>query len=466
MKTDPGELNEIIEKAEKAGATYADIRFENLRTTRIRIKNNELSMFRTAIETGLGLRVLVNGAWGFTSGSTTKEVLNQTNRVVSLARITSANRKEKIEIDTLPKVRDTVDWKPKKDPLQMSTSEKVELVLEANKRARSNRPQIIQATTEYLEGLGERWFASSEGSLIKWSRSRTFFQVGLVGKEGNVIEERWKAFGGTGGLEATPFDEALLMTEREANNVVKLLSAKSAPSGSLPAVLNSDLGYTFVHEAFGHLCEGDSVLAGESVLEGKIGEKIASECVTIIDDPTQIEESGRPAYGSFPYDDEGIKAEPTILVDQGRLISFLHSRETASRLNQQTTGNGRVENYKHRPIVRMTNIYFKPGTHTQEELFEGIRDGVYLVDAFGGQTGGQGTFHLGVVMAYRIKNGELGELLRGTGISGRTLEVLRHVEATGKNMGYEIGICGKGGQSVPTGSNGPQVRVSKLMIGG
>jgi len=269
-----------------------------------------------------------------------------------------------------------------------------------------------------------------------------------------------------GGLEATSFDEALLMTEKEADNVVKLLRAKSAPSGSFPVVLNSDLGYTFVHEAFGHLCEADSVLAGESVLEGKIGEKIASECVTVVDDPTQVESSGRPAYGSLPYDDEGVKAEPTVLVDQGRLTSFLHSRETAHKLNQPTTGNGRVENYKHRPIVRMTNIYFRPGTYTQEELFEGIRDGVYLVDAFGGQTGGQGTFHLGVVMAYKIKDGELGELLRGTGISGRTLEVLQHVEAIGKTMGYEIGVCGKGGQSVPTGSNGPQVKVSKLMIGG
>ncbi|MFX0067596.1 MAG: TldD/PmbA family protein [Promethearchaeota archaeon] len=466
MKTDPEELHKIIGKVMEVGATYADIRFENQRVTRIRIKNGELSMFRTSIETGLGLRVLVDGAWGFTSGSTTEEILKQTNRVVSLARITAAHRREKIEIDILPEVRDSVDWKPKKDPLLVPTSEKVELVLEANKRARTDRPQIIQATTEYLEGLGERWFASSEGSLIKWSRSRTFFQVGLVGKEGDVIEERWKAFGGTGGLEATSFDEALLMTEREADNVVKLLSAKPAPSGSLPAVLNSDLGYTFVHEAFGHLCEADSVLAGESVLEGKIGEKIASECVTIVDDPTQIENTGRPAYGSFPYDDEGIKAEPTVLVDQGRLVSYLHSRETAHRLNQQTTGNGRVENYKHRPIVRMTNIYFKPGSLTQEELFEGVRDGVYLIDAFGGQTGGQGTFHLGVAMAYEIKNGELGKLLRGTGISGRTLEVLKHVEATGKTMGYEIGVCGKGGQSVPTGSNGPQVKVSRLMIGG
>lgn len=466
MSSEPEKLHEIIGKAVETGASYADIRFENQRATRIRIKNGELSMFRTAIETGLGLRVLVDGAWGFTSGSTSEEILNQINRVVSLARITAANRREKIAITTLPSVQDIVDWRPKRDPLSVPTSEKVDLVLEANKRARTNRPQIIQATTEYLEGLGERWFANSEGSLIKWSRSRTFFQVGLVGKEGSVIEERWKAFGGVGGLEATSFDEALLMTEREADNVVRLLSAKSAPSGSFPAVLNSDLGYTFVHEAFGHLCEADSVLAGESVLEGKVGEKIASECVTITDDPTQIENSGRPAYGSFPYDDEGVKAEPTVLVDRGRLVSFLHSRETAHKLNQQTSGNGRVENYKYRPIVRMSNIYFKPGNYTQEELLEKIRDGVYLVDAFGGQTGGQGTFHLGVAMAYRIKNGELGELLRGTGISGRTLEVLQHVEATGKTMGYEIGLCGKGGQSVPTGSNGPQVRVSRLMIGG
>lgn len=461
-------LEKIIESATKLGASYADIRFDEVESTRVQVKNKEVTSFRTLFEHGAGLRVLVNGAWGFTMSSDLRELASSVKKAVKLAKQSAAHRTERIEVIEQRQFKSDVEWRAKKPHSSVGIEDKLKFALEVNKRPKEMSEKIALVNNVYLEGKMNRWFVNSEGTFIKHSKPVTACSIRLVGKSGDLIVERSKALGGLAGLEATPFDKILEIADEETRNVLALLKAKPAPSGDFSAVLNFDLGYTLAHEAFGHLCEGDSILEGESILEGKIGEQVASNIVTIIDDPTMKESSGIPAYGSFPFDDEGVKAVPTTLVDKGKLVSYLHSRETAWKLGQKLTGNARVESYKRLPLVRMSNTYIKPGTYSEEELIEDIKDGVYLVDSMGGQTSGQGTFHVGVQMCYLIENREKGELRRGTAIAGRTLDTLKNIDAVGKQMSFDIGGCGKGdpSQSVRCGSNGPPIRVSSITVGG
>lgn len=461
-------IEKIVATATRLGASYADVRFDKIQSTRIQIRNNEVTSFRTLFEQGAGLRVLVDGAWGFTMSSDLEKLASSAGKAVRLARLSAAHRTERIKVEEQQRFKSDVEWKQKKSHATVSIEDKLKFALEVNKRPRDLSENIAMVDNVYFEEEMSRWFANSEGIFIKHSKPVTAVSIQLVGKSGDLIVERSKALGGLAGLEATPFDKVLEIAEEETRSVLKLLKAKPAPSGDRPAVLNYDLGYTLAHEAFGHLCEGDHILKGESILEGKIGEQVASDLVTIIDDPTMREATGIPAYGSYPFDDEGVKAAPTTLVDKGRLISYLHSRETASKLGQKLTGNARVENYKRLPLVRMSNIYIQPSTYSEEELFEDVKNGVYLVDSRGGQTTGQGTFHVGVQMVYVIKNGEKGELRRGTAIAGRTLDTLKKIDGIGKQISFDIGACGKGdpAQSVRCGSNGPPLRVSSITVGG
>ncbi len=265
-----------------------------------------------------------------------------------------------------------------------------------------------------------------------------------------------------------PFDNLLESITDEAKIVDSLIDAPTMPSGKQAAVLNYDLGYTLAHEAFGHLCEGDSVIKGDSILENRIGEKIASDCTTIIDDPTQLDQTGSPAFGSYPFDDEGIITQPSILVENWVLMTFMHNRESAQKLKQETTGNARAQSAKYRPQVRMSNTFVQPGDAALEELFETIQNGFFLIDSRGGQTTGQGAFHVGVQLAYEIKKGEIGQIFKGSAIGGKTLDTLSNICLVGHTMDYNIGACGKGDptQMVYTGSNGPALAVKEIIIGG
>ncbi|MHA1713860.1 MAG: TldD/PmbA family protein [Candidatus Ranarchaeia archaeon] len=468
MILDMDELQKIVDYVYSQGVRYADIRADNTLITRIQVRNGEIRVLKSSQELGLGLRVLVNGSWGFTTAIDVASLKKQIKSVISLTRNSAKHNSSVTEIDDLRSCHAKICWPAKVHPDKTTIEEKIDFVIEANNRPKKTCPQISSVTTSYTERQQTRQFVNTEKRQIQHSHFRTTFGVHFVGKEQAIIVERSCSMGGIGGLEAVPYDDAIGLVEKETETVKRLLRADAAPSGNFPAVLNYELSYTLAHEAFGHLCEGDSVIRGDSILEGKLGSKVASDSITIIDDPTQYEPNGRPAFGSFPYDDEGVKASPTVLVDKGTLVSYMHSRESAKKLAQPLTGNGRAESAKRRPQVRMSNTYFMQGDATQEELFEEVKNGLYLVDSRGGQTTGQGTYHVGVQLAYEIRNGRIGQLLRGTAIGGRTLETLSHIRLIAKDIIFGIGACGKGDptQTVFTGTNCPEISINKLTIGG
>jgi TldD protein len=248
-----------------------------------------------------------------------------------------------------------------------------------------------------------------------------------------------------------------------AKHVVKLLDAKLPPSGKFKVLLDSKNTGLFAHEAVGHACEADFVLQEGTILQGKLGEQIGSEHVTIVDDPSAFQ------WGSYKYDDEGVKASATKLIEDGVLKNYMQTRETSEKLDMDVTGNARAQNYNHLPLPRMSNTFFESGKYTFEELLKELKDGYYLVRSGGGGEVAviEGTFTFSCGRVYEVKNGELGKLLKGVTFSGKILDVLRNVLGVEKKKPkFSFGYCGKNGQRVPVGDGGSHTLVSEMYLGG
>ena len=261
-------------------------------------------------------------------------------------------------------------------------------------------------------------------------------------------------------VEATPAEG---FSAKAAARARSLLWAKSAPAGSFPAIFHPSITGLFVHEALGHNAEADAVLAGDSLLRDRLGTRVASECITIVDDATLP-----GAWGSYQYDSEGVAGQRRRLVENGVLTGYLHSLETAAKMGVAPNGCARADGFMSRPIVRMSNTMILPGEASLEELLRDIDVGILLQ---GGQWGyvrcenGQYTCHAGE--GVMIRDGQLAEHVRDVSVSGLTLDTLANV--LGVSRDFELatpGNCGKEGQTMSTNGGGPYVKVGEIVVGG
>ncbi|MFQ6060842.1 MAG: TldD/PmbA family protein, partial [Thermoplasmata archaeon] len=306
------------------------------------------------------------------------------------------------------------------------------------------------------------WLVNSEGVDLRSEVTRTYARTQVIAREGSKVVAFAEACGGTGGFEVFDTRDPIELSRSAAESAVRILSARSPPNGKMPLVADQDLAGVFAHEAVGHATEGDWVVAGNSCLEGRMGERIGSDLVTIVDDPTM--EGG---FGSFPFDSEGVLGRRKVLVDKGVLSEYILNRETAHLLGMKPNGGARAESYNSMPLVRMSNTFIQEGNSSFEELLEGIKIGVYAKGSRGGQVNpAKGTFQFNAQEAFLIEGGEITTPLKDLSFSGSTLEVLKNIDGVGKDFRLgRPGSCGKI-QWVPVSDGGPHVRVSEVTIGG
>ncbi len=446
----------IIDEALTQGAEYADLRHDVKRTYTLTRENRRTSSSEIQVCAGFCLRVLIDGSWGV--GITTKEddLPALLKEVVKSAR--AQKREKKVRVKEAPGENIKSEEKAKK---RFIDEDKVNLLesLEASAYSESDR---ISSSSETMSAI-ERWMqiTTSEQRTVETRVDRISLRVGIACKEGGTIESRTRLWGGIGGMEYILEQENAIREETAqlAREAHLLVEADHSPSATLDCVLSPMLTGTFFHEAFGHAVEADLIASNESVLAGRIGEKVAAECVNMVDDPT------RPLFGYYLYDHEGVKAQPTILVENGVLKSFLHSRETAALLDAPLTGHCKAEFYNSPPIVRQGNTLLLPRDYTFSELLE-MKDGLFLGDSAGGQVNvGEGTFTFGTQYTREIKHGELGRYLKGCSLSGNVMQTMKKVDAVGKDVAVLSGSCGKG-QLDSQGRLMPHIRVREVMVGG
>ena len=450
-------------------AKYADIRLKRGYATVIDLRDDTFREMSYGIDQGVGVRVLYNNSWGFASSNDLRPTAIEESfedalhigRALSLSE--SNTNAATVTLADAAARTEHFQFKPKLNPEDVSIDEKKRMVKEAYDAAKEYSNLIKSVSVLYLDGYEEQIFANSDGSYIVTETPAVFMRAGVVAKKGAVLQEGRESIGAVSGFEFIKGENPTTLAVKAADKAVRLLDAELPPGGEFPVIMDNRLTGVFMHEALGHAAEADHVLYGESILKDKVGAEIAYERLTVADDPT-IEAS----HGYYRYDDEGMESRRTEIIKDGVLASYLHSRETAGRLDAKPTANARAADYSEIPIVRMSNTVIEAGDWHFDDLRADISFGIYAKGMRGGQVDTvKGEFQFSAEEAFLIENGTLSKRLKNVSLSGRTLDVLKSIDAVGndKKRGT-IGFCGKDGQEVPVSEYAPHVRVKKILVGG
>jgi TldD protein len=457
---EPGvDFSVVLNKALSNGGDFADIFIERSAPFTIVCEDNRVEKIMSGVDQGAGVRLVF--------GQRTAYAYSNEITTTSLLELADAVRQAALR-DRPRTVIELIRKKPhmlsplQKDPEQAEASQKVGMVLRANKTARSFDSRIKQALVTYRENRQQVVIANSDGFISEDDRMYLTALVHVVAGQGDVVQTGYEPIGGIAGLElfdTKPLEQAAVIAAQRA---VMMLSARKAPAGRMPVVLSSEAGGTMIHEAVGHGLEADLAQSGLSVYSHRMGEKIASPLITVVDDATL---PGK--RGSFRFDDEGMDAERTVLVDKGTLKTFMYDRLTALKDNARSTGNGRRESYKHRPIPRMTNTMIVPGESDPAEILRSTSRGLFVKKMGGGQVNTvTGDFVFEVSEGYLIENGSIGEPVRGATLTGNGPQVLLSIDRVGSDLGFSIGTCGKDGQGSPVSDAQPTLRIPEITVGG
>ena len=457
METLDGE--KVLRKALSRGGDLADLFWEDTAMTSLVLEDGRLEKVITGFDTGAGLRTVFNDHQAFAA---TNEMTPE--RMSDLAGTVAAavDQGREINLGQIRPGRIGPDFMARIRPETIETRDKVDLMRRAEAMARGFDPRIKQVMVIYGDRVQRVVVLCSDGTLAGDERVSTLFVVQVVATDKDRLQVGYEPVGGAMGFELFEQNIPEDVARKAAARAILMLEAEEAPSGTMPVVLSSEAGGTMIHEAVGHGLEADLSGEGLSVYSDRIGEQVASPLITVLDDATL-----EYKRGSFAVDDEGIPAERTVLVDAGVLKGYMHDRRSALKAGCQSTGNGRRQSYRHRPVVRMTNTLIAPGRSDPAEILSSTPEGLFVRKMGGGQVNTvNGDFVFEVSEGYLIENGMQGRPVRGATMTGNGPEVLKQIDMVGSDLGFAIGTCGKDGQGVPVGDAQPTLRLPEIIVGG
>uniref|UniRef100_UPI0027B8C1AB metalloprotease TldD n=1 Tax=Dokdonella sp. TaxID=2291710 RepID=UPI0027B8C1AB len=326
-------------------------------------------------------------------------------------------------------------------------------------------PRVRQVIVSLAATVDTVLIAHSDGTLAADVRPLVRLNVQVIAEANGRRES-----GSAGGGGRYGFDELLAggraraFAQEAVRSALVNLDAVPAPAGTMTVVLGPGWPGVLLHEAIGHGFEGDFHRKGTSAFAGMLGEKIAADGVTVVDDGAM---AGR--RGSLSIDDEGTPTQRTVLVESGVMKGVMQDKLNARLMGQRATGNGRRESFAHLPMPRMTNTYMLPGAHAPDEIIASVDKGLYAVNFGGGQVDiTNGKFTFSASEAYLIENGRVTRPVKGATLIGSGAEVLKRVSMIGNDLKLDegVGVCGKDGQSVPVGVGQPTLRIDAMTVGG
>ncbi len=447
------EIQKILNTAVRHGGDYADLYLSKTATGSVSAEEKKIRRFYRGLDEGAGIRVLKGdfSAYFYTNDISLPSLLALAERAGESVRGGDVTAPAALGNGVAVGSGGDFDLEDIGRRVRRLNGEAWEL-----------SEKIHQVTINYGDTRRETLMASTEGKLIRRTSARKRFFVQVVAKSGNELQTAIETLGDT--ETAFSWSDELLFEKirRAAKRAERQLKAKEAPSGAMPVVMSSEAGGTMVHEACGHGLEGDSVSKGLSVYKNRLGEKVADERITVIDDATLPSH-----YGSYAYDDEGNEGRRSVLIKDGVLEQYMYDIRSSRRAGTSSTGNGRRESYRFAPQVRMSNTFIAPGSDDPAAVIADLKSGFFVRKMGGGQVNTiSGDFVFEVSEGYLIENGELTDLVKNASLIGNGPKALSSVFAVGDDLGFAIGTCGKGGQSVPVGDAQPTIGISELVIGG
>ncbi|NLF45550.1 MAG: TldD/PmbA family protein [Syntrophomonadaceae bacterium] len=451
-------LNKVLDEALKKGGDFAEIYIEDKSTSNIFYDDNKIESINSGREKGAGIRVIKQGKTSYvhTNDLTAKGLLK------AAAAAGRGAGPHAIFRPSIALHRNELNLEEELLSEQLSLADKIQHITAANEAARNYSREIRQVTITLGDVAQAIQIANSDGELIEDERSRVRMTVNAVAAQGNNVQTGFESAGGIGGWKLLQEVSLEDMALKAADLAVAMLAAPAAPAGRMPVVMSSSAGGTLIHEACGHGLEADLVQKGLSVYKDKQGQIVAAPGVNVIDDATI---DGK--YGSYKFDDEGIKAQRSILIENGVLCSYMYDRLTARKDGVKSTGNGRRESYQYKPVPRMSNTMIGPGHEDPEHIIKSTPHGLLVKKMGGGQVNTtNGDFVFEVQEAYVIEAGQIKSPVKGAILSGNGPEVLKNIDMIGRDLGFAIGTCGKDGQGVPVADAQPTMRITELTIGG
>jgi TldD protein len=457
------QIKKVLSAALAKGADFADVFFEYRITSNLSFEEDIVKSARRGIVQGVGIRSVKDDQIGFafTEELTLEKMLEAANVAAAIA----ADNTTKARIQPIGALKPKNLYKVNQLATSADLTKKLEYIKEANEAAKKYDPRIVRVNVGFNDEVKHIAYANSDGVYWEDSQPMFMFQTVCIAEEKGRRETGYTGGGGRIGLEYFSEKRKAADIAKDAARLAVLnLSAVEIEAGLQTVVLGNSESAVLLHEAVGHGLEADFNYKKLSNYSGRVGEKVASDQCTVVDEG--LFENMR---GTINVDDEGNAPQSTVLIENGILRGYMNDRISAKKLGVKSSGNGRRQAYNFPPMPRMTNTYLRNGKYSEEEILKSVKKGIYAKGFTGGNVDiTKGDFTFSCSEAYLIEDGKITAPVKGATLVGNGPDVMTKVAMVGNDLKFTDGgwTCGKNGQMVPVGMGTPTVKVSEITVGG
>jgi TldD protein len=455
-------LNTTLDSMMRGGVDYADLYFQLSRQESWSLEDGIIREGSFNLNQGVGVRAVSGEKTGFAYSD--ELMLPALQQAASAAKaIARAGQSKSLQAWQRKQLAPLY---PRVDPISsISDEQKTALLSEIDAATRALDKRIEQVMVSLTSSHDLVLVAASDGTLAADVRPLVRLNVSVILEANGRREQGYAGGGSRGDLNYFLCGEVAMDYARESvRQAAVQMEAIAAPAGTMPVVLGPGWPGILLHEAVGHGLEGDFNRKGTSAFSGRVGERVASEDCTIVDDGTLPNRRG-----SLAIDDEGTEGKYNVLVENGILRGYMQDKLNARLMGVEPTGNGRRESFAHMPMPRMTNTYMLAGPHLPEDIIASVDKGLYAPNFGGGQVDiTSGKFVFSASEAYLIENGKITAPVKGAMLIGDGPEALSKISMIGNDLQLDsgVGTCGKEGQSVPVGVGQPTLKIDEITVGG
>lgn len=452
-------IEDVLAAALSTGGDFAEVFAEDHYKNSIVLQKGKIDKSISGRDAGVGIRVFngLQSVYAYTTDFSKEGLLKAAKNAAHAIKGDVRHIPTALQQEIITPLHNIIHM-----PRTIESARKVDVMKKAYEIAKNYHASIKQASVTYVDSEQNVLIANSEGKFVEDKRVRSRMAIQAIASDGKQMQP---GFYGPGAYKGFEFFENLDLEHyagEAARIAVTMLNAEECPSGKFPVIIDNEFGGVIFHEACGHGLEATAVAKGNSVFANRIGEKVAPDIVTYIDDGTLANE-----WGSLNIDDEGEKSRKNVLIENGILKGYLIDKFNGRRMGMEATGSSRRESYRYNPTSRMTNTYIAPGKSTPEEIIASTEHGLYAKYMGGGSVNtSTGDYNFAIMEAYMVENGEIGKPVKGATLIGNGPKTLQLVDMVGNNLAHGAGMCGSVSGSLPVNVGQPMIRVSEITVGG
>ncbi|MFC1726021.1 TldD/PmbA family protein [candidate division KSB1 bacterium] len=455
------DMGKVLQVALSKGGEYSDLFFEYKISHGINMEEDIIKSTSENISLGVGVRVIKGEQTGY--GYTNELTLEKMKSAAETAAAIASGSGKVWSADLTVQNLSSNFYPITEDFAAVDVADKIVMVEESAKAARSVSDKINQVNAFLADEMQYVTIATSEGKIV--SDVRPQVRLGVIPRavSDKGVDVAYATVGGRVGKEYFSGENSPASAgEQAGRNVMELLEADHAPAGEMTVVCGAGQSGVMVHEAVGHPLEADSNRKKQSIMHDKLNKKVATDIVTIYDDPTL------PNYrGSMNVDDEGNEPKNAVLIENGILKDFIQDKMSCTVMNMPNNGHGRRQDYRYPAIPRMTNTAIANGEASPDDIIKSVKKGFYTKNFMGGQVFDNGKFVFSVSLGYLIENGKITKPVKNATLMGTNVQVLDNITMVGNDIEFKfLGVCGKDGQGVPVTCGTPTLKIEKMTVGG